>query len=468
MKRRQLVAGTAAALALSGCTGGNGDDSADDETDDRRDDTGDDTGDDPTPPANDHPRSGEGAAGRIDPIGHAVADEPPFYTFAHPPPSGEWAVLGSFPTDRSQVASTLFDCSDLDEPTIAHELDTSDETTWTNDVKFDPLRDGIYYRSLEGQFHGIEVVDFGWEEGSPDEPEILAHYEAPNTGVHKLTTHPEEPICYLVDLDPGTDAGVIVVDVSTPESPETVDAVGPPGGCHDVEYDPVRELLHAAYIMGSAEGYVIYDASDPYELVEVGHFAYDGEPNYTALGRPGFQYCHQADYDPGRDLAVIGDEVSLGIPGGKHVFDIGWDEGTVEDPRPIGFTHSPDAREMDAGEQFWWTTHFHDVVTMDDETLLVDGGYRQGVWVCSLADPTEPTPTERIATISGAEVVSGDVENRVGVASPPYAWVRRTTRNETSSSRVTALPGCTPSTSRPRRHAVPTAADRTDTPTPRR
>ncbi|WP_254861549.1 regulatory P domain-containing protein [Halovivax gelatinilyticus] len=416
MNRRRVLSGTAGALslALAGCTGG------DDANDDG--DTGDDGGSTPSPDRPDHARSGEGVAGRIDPLGHATGSSDAFYTYGAISPDGEWGVLGGFPTDRSDIASTLVDLDDLEEPAIAHGLETADPATRTNAVEFDAHEDGLYYRSQEGSIEGIEVVDFGWRDGSPEEPEIVASLETPNTGVHRLTTHPTEPVIYLVDHVSNTDTGVFTVDVSSPDAPEIVDQVGPTGGCHDVEYDPVRDVVHAAYIHGAAEGYVIYDASDPYDLQVLGQFEYDDQPDYTALGEPGFEHCHQAGYDPERDLAVIGDETQTGMPGGKHVFDIGWDEGSLEDPQPIGFTHSPDAREMATNESFWWTTHFHDVVPRGDETLLVDGGYRQGAWVCNLTDPREPTPTERIATVSGASDLSGDADNSIGIASPPFAW----------------------------------------------
>ena len=425
MNRRHLLTGSAAALGLSiaGCTGR--EDADDDETENGENGTGDDGAggeSDPDAESPDHARSGEDVPGRIDPLGHTLVEDPPFYSFGDLSPDGEWGVMGSFPTEQSAVASTLVDLEDVEAPNVVHEVDTSDPGAHTNDVKFDALRDGLYYRSQEGSLEGIEVVDFGYESGSPAEPEIVASLEAPNIGVHKLTTHPDEPVLYLVDLDEQTDVGVITVDVSSPDSPEIVHEIGPTGGCHDVEYDPVREVLHAAYIVGEAEGYVIYDAADPYELRELGHFEYDGEPNYTELGDPGFQMAHQADYDPDRDLGVVGDEVATGVPGGKHVFDLGWDEGSLEDPQPIGFTHSPDAREMTQTEGFWWTTHFHDVVRDGDETLLVDGGYRQGAWVCNISDPREPTPTERYATITGADQVADQSAETPGPASPPFAW----------------------------------------------
>ena len=341
--------------------------------------------------------------GRIDPIGHHRLVPGPFYTFGHLSPHGEWGVVGSYPGESDLTASTLIDLGNLERPRPTHALDASDPETRTNDVKFDAHRDGLYYRTQEPAApdgtRGVEVIDFGFRDGSPSDPVVAGRFDPPDTGVHKLTTHPDEKLVYVVDTNPSSGIGVLVVDVRDPSAPELVDTVGPGGFCHDLEYDATRQVLHAAYILGPAEGYVAYDASDPWAPRELGQFRYDDQPDYSEVGEPGFEHCHQAHPEPDRDLVIIGDEVRLDVPGGKHVLDIGWDSGSLEDPQPIGFTHAPDAREMDAGEDFWWTTHFHDIVSGDGPPLLVDGGYRQGAWVCTLGDPRNPTPAERFATV---------------------------------------------------------------------
>lgn len=374
------------------------------------------------------------AAGRIEPLGNHLATDSPMYTYGHVSEDGRWAVLGSFPASDSLVASTLYDLTELDAPRLVHELDSVSAGTRSNDVKFDALRDGLYYRSQEADEmggsdggngtdrEGFEVVDFGWNEGTPEEPTVVGTLETPESGVHKLTTHPDEPVLYLVDVDPGSDVGVLTVDVSEPTRPEIVETVGPPGGCHDVEYDPRREVLHAAYIFGQNEGYVIYDLDDPYRPGMLGQFEYTDESDYETIGEPGFERCHQAHPDPDRDLTYVGDELDLGIPGGKHVFDVGWDEGSLEEPVPIGFTHAPDAREMDTSHRLWWTTHFHDVVHFDDDVLLVDGGYRQGAWVCNVTDPRDPRPTERFATTVEGEDPPDHSTETPAPATPPFAW----------------------------------------------
>lgn len=374
------------------------------------------------PPRSDRKRT----RGRLEKLGQAL---PPganpnhvTYSFGHVSRDGRWGAASSWP-DESLVASTLYDLSDLENPERVHEVDAPNELTRANDVKFDPLREGIYVRGLEandegsffdpnpdpdGEF-GIEVVDFGWEHGSPEAPEVIAALETPNMGVHKLTEHPEEPILYLIDkvVD---EPGIISVDFSDPENPEIRAQFGPPGYCHDVEVEPGREALHAVYAIGEGSGYVTFDLSDdPYEPDRLGFFDYADQPGYTEIGEPGFEIAHQVHPEPERELSIVGDEQFSGIPGGKHVFDTGWDEGSLEDPRPIGFTHSPDARDQNEFPGAW-TTHFHDVLYDRGEVLLVDGGYSQGAWVANVTDPTDPTPTERYATTDGVADVA------------PYAW----------------------------------------------
>ncbi len=358
--------------------------------------------------------------GRLDPLGQALtpAGNPNHvtYTFGHVTDDGQWGAASSWPGE-SLVASTLYDLSDLESPTLVHELDAPNEETRSNDMKFDPLREGLYVRALEANdagaddpigLMGIDIVDFGWADGSPETPEVIATLETPRTGVHKLAEHPEEPIFYLIDKDP-VEPGIIAVDVSDPRNPTIEAEFGPDGYCHDVAVETGRDALHAAYIAGNNVGYATFDLSDPRSPTELGFFDYDEQPDYTEVGEPGFELCHQAYPDPERELAIVGDEVFGPIPGGKHIFDVGWGDGSLEDPQPIGFTTSPDARHQ-GEEPGTWTGHFHDVVYDRGEALLIDGGYSNGAWIANITDPTNPTPTERYATNHGIEDVT------------PFAW----------------------------------------------
>ncbi|MDG5818190.1 regulatory P domain-containing protein [Natronococcus sp. A-GB7] len=363
--------------------------------------------------------------GRLEFLGHELTEDSPMYTFGDVSEDGRWGVVSSWPRTGIETASTLYDLDDLADPTEVHRVESA-EGTRSNHVRFDGTRDGLYYRSQEiddddvGE-KGIEVVDFGWEEGTPDDPVVLAQVETPNTGVHTLSEHPDEEIMYLIDKT-GSQPGVIPLDVSDPADPELGELAGPNGYCHATEVDPVRNVLHCAYIAGQFQGYAILDLDEPMQPTEIGRFDYTQAPDYTEVGEPGFESCHHAHFDPERDIAVVGDEIGSGVPGGKHVFDIGWDEGSLEDPQPIGFTTSPDAREMGAGQTFWWTTHFHDILRDGDETLLVDGGYRNGAWMANITDPRNPVPTERYGTTDGAEIATDHDDVGVVPSTPPFAW----------------------------------------------
>src|SRR6056297_2268079 len=248
MDRRQFLATGGAVLSLSaaGCTGGS--------------DPSEPTPEERAQPRLPHARSGAGVPGRIDPLGHAIGDRPSFYTAAALSPDDEWGLLGSFPTETSAVASTLVDLTEPRSPTVAHELDATADGTRSNAVAFDVHRAVLYYRSLEGERQGVEVVDCGWRDGTPADPQVVTAFETPNVGVHRFVAHPDEPVLSLVDHHPSADAGVLVVDVSEPASPELVGRAGTSGGTHDLTFDPDRELLYAAYAMGPDEGVVVYDA----------------------------------------------------------------------------------------------------------------------------------------------------------------------------------------------------------------
>lgn len=374
-------------------------------------------------------RNSKSMVGTLELLGHAFLENPPgAYTHGAVRDDGRYGLLGSY---YGEGGSFLVDLEDLENPTQAHRLPSA-MTNRQNDVKFDS-RDGLYYRTQEPNVddgeQGFEIIDYGFEEGTVEDPEIISRLETPRTGVHNLQIHPDESILYVVDDDEEA-PGILVTDVSDPADPTIEEEVGPNGYCHDVEVDPDRDHLHAAYIGGDFVGYVIYDLSDPLSPEELGRVDYAERPDYEEIGTPGFESCHQASFDPERDLAIIGDEVGSGIPGGKHIFDIGWDEGSPENPIHIGFTHSPNADEQGEDEPFFWTTHFHDVVpesaTDGGATLLVDGGYHEGTWVCDITNPRNPVPSQQFQTRENEqraeELGSGPVIDFLDPLHPPFVW----------------------------------------------
>ena len=107
----------------------------------------------------------------------------------------------------------------------------------------------------------------------------------------------------------------------------------------------------------------------------------------------------------------------------KHVFDIGWSDGSPKDPIPVGFTVSPNASVMqtDSTRRWDWTGHDFDIVSSGGTTLLVSGDWHEGAVVYDMTDPTSPRSLDRYRTDDGAgSITPNDVLERFGDA--PWAW----------------------------------------------
>ncbi|WP_246998350.1 LVIVD repeat-containing protein [Halosolutus gelatinilyticus] len=219
--------------------------------------------------------------------------------------------------------------------------------------------------------------------------------------------------------------GFDVYDTSDPAVPRNVGQYGPQGACHHIEVDPERELLCVSFQGGQFVGIIIYDASNPREPVEIGRFDYTEQKSYSQadVGEEAFGSAHRSYFDPRRELLVVGDERLTGTPGGKHIFDIGWQDGSLENPIPIGFTVSPNARRMEDNwaSRFDWTGHHFTVVPWGDATLLISADWHEGVVLYDITDPTDPQSIDRYPTGDGAsEVTPNDTVARFG--DPPMAW----------------------------------------------
>ncbi|WP_170977251.1 LVIVD repeat-containing protein [Halorussus salinisoli] len=366
------------------------------------------------------------ASASLEKLGHSLlSNVEGGYTEAAIRDDGRYGLTGSF---LGTGGSYLVDLEDPSNPTEVHRLPSS-PLVRNADVKFDS-RDGLYYRSQEPNrgdvsVEGAAVIDYGFSEGSPENPVFLSHLNSGPT--HNLFPHPNASVVYTVNAHEG-EFGLDVFDVSDPANPSKERVAGPPGALHDIVIDPNSEHMHAAYIDGETRGYVILDVSDPLSPSEVGRFSYVDRPTYSDAGIVGFENAHYADYDP-RGLGIVGDEMAYGIPGGKHFFDIGWEEGSPSNPIHVGFTRSPNAEMMDPDpdkdgevegwEAFDWTTHNHDVVPMGDQSLLVSGDYLEGVVLYDMTDPTNPTPIDRYPTKDRANEVEGPIFD---VGHPPFCW----------------------------------------------
>jgi hypothetical protein len=366
------------------------------------------------------PKRGPPKKGRIRKMGHSLLSDPVGeYAEGVIREDGMYGLAGSF---FGTGGSFLVDLRNPTQPTQVHRVPSS-ENTRNADVKFDP-RDGLYYRSQEPNNEqgegGVEIIDYGFSVETPKTPEIIADLPAGPT--HNVFPHPDVPILYAVN-EHGIEGqlGMDVFDVSDPFNPVAFGDAGPNGAMHDVVVDPERDLAHCAYIGEELDGYVILDTSDPASPTEIGRFDYDtADDEYSFVGDEAFENCHYATYDPERELAVVGDETASGVPGGKHIFDIGYDEGSPQNPIPLGFTLSPNAELMNEEfEAFDWTTHNHSVIPKGDTTLLVGGDYHEGTVVYDITDPRDPTPTDQYRTDDDADEVS-DIIFPLG--SPPMAW----------------------------------------------
>ncbi|WP_435348476.1 LVIVD repeat-containing protein [Haloarchaeobius sp. HRN-SO-5] len=355
------------------------------------------------------------ANGRIEKLGHSLLSDPPGgYTEGDVRDDGQYALTGSF---FGTGGSFLVDISNPTDPTEVHRVPSS-ETVRNADVKFGP-RDGLYYRSQEpntgdAEFDGVEIIDYGYADGTPEDPTIVGTLDSGST--HNVFPHPTEPYVYTTEHH-----GMGVFDVSDPTDTSFVGTFGPEADLHDVVVDPESDLAHLAFIGGGFDGYVVMDVSDPASPTTAGSFSYEGLPDYAdvPLGEEAFQNCHYANYDPDRGIAVVGDEIGFGKPGGKHVFDIGWGDGSVSDPQPVGYTPSPNAQVMDEPTELYdWTTHNHDVISKGNGSLLVDGAYHEGLVVWDIGDPAKPVFVDRYETDDMAD----QAQSPDWIGDAPMAW----------------------------------------------
>lgn len=352
---------------------------------------------------------------RLEQVGHSLLSDPNTrFAECVVRADGSYALLGS---KSASDGSVLVDLSNPGDPRESHRL-AVDDGAIAPDVKFG-ARDGLYYGALEDEGGGVDVVDYGFGDATPSEPTVLATLDTGDT--HNMFPLPEQPLVYATNTDNGDTPGIDVWDVSDPADPERVGQGGPDGRMHDVVVDGDRKLAHCAYTGGDFEGYAILDVSDGRNPATVGQFDYEDRPDYAdrSVGEAAFENCHYAAHDPRRGLVVVGDEIETGNPGGKHIFDIGWDQGSPEEPVPVGFTLSPNARPIGQDEDaFAWTGHNFDVVPRGADTLLVSGDYKEGAVLYDITDPRAPQGIDWYPTDDGAN----EVTERYGFDGPPRAW----------------------------------------------
>ena len=351
---------------------------------------------------------------------------------SRPPPSGGYSGVAIRPDGRYAVVGTkwgtdgtyLVDLADPAAPQQVHYLPQSNGAP-NIDVKVDH-RNGLYYRTIEyiDVPSNFQVVDYGYASATPTNPEIIATVEGGKS--HNVQPHPKAPVLYAANYYQEETNGFDIYDVTDPTAPRKLGEYGPRGLAHDITVDPARKVLCCMYQGGPFVGYVVYDVSDPRAPVEVGRFDYAGRQSYdhARVGEEAFGSAHHGHFDPRRELLVVGDERPYGIPGGKHVFDIGWQRGSLANPLPIGFTVSPNARRMEEGDRtqrFDWTGHHFSIVPRGDTTLLVSADWHEGIVVYDITDPTAPQPIEQYPTTDGMQTVRPN-DAVAALGTPPMAW----------------------------------------------
>lgn len=352
---------------------------------------------------------------------HPSPQSPPSggYSEAAVRTDGRYAIVG---TKWGADGTYLIDLANPAAPERVHYLPGSNGGP-NLDVKFDH-RSGLYYRAIKRDWPGnFEIIDYGYATGTPTAPTVIGAVDEGKS--HNVTPHPTKPVLYTVNYELETE-GFDVYDTADPAVPEHRGKYGPEGACHDITVDPARELLCCMYQNGSFTGYIIFDASDPQTPVELGRFDYETRTSYEQadVGEEAFGSCHHGHFDPRRELLVIGDERPYQTPGGKHVFDIGWEEGSLTDPIPIGFTVSPNAHSMEKDkytDRFDWTGHHFNIVPQEQATMVVSADWHEGVVVYDITDPTAPQSVAQYATDDGAETLEpNDTVRKLGT--PPMAW----------------------------------------------
>ena len=251
---------------------------------------------------------GQKDKGDIRKMGHSLLSDPPGgYAEEDIRSDGQYALMGSF---TGPGGSFLVDISNPTDPTEVHEFPTPSNGVRHADVEFD-RRDGLYYRTREGGDddpdndippNGVDVIDYGWSDGTPENPVKASRIPAGST--HNVHAHPEGDVLYTTEHH-----GVGVWDTSDPTDVTGGDVFGPEGDLHDMVVDPDKDLLHCAFIGGGFTGYVIMDISDPMDPTATDQY----ETDLKADEANGAGFVGEApmawgvNYADERDFTVVSD-----------------------------------------------------------------------------------------------------------------------------------------------------------------
>jgi hypothetical protein len=143
----------------------------------------------------DGPQASDGVPGSLDLLGHDFLENPSgIYTYGAVRDDGMYAVMGGY---YGEGGSFLVDFSDLENPEQVHRVPSAN-TNRQNDVKFDPC-DGLYYRTqeanIDGGEEGFEVIDYGYDVRTVEEPEVVADVDTPRMASTSSTPIPRYRSC---------------------------------------------------------------------------------------------------------------------------------------------------------------------------------------------------------------------------------------------------------------------------------
>lgn len=225
---------------------------------------------------------------------------------------------------------------------------------------------------------GIRLIDVD----NPKSPQYLGTIDLPG-GTHTLTVYPGTSLIYSSPNGFPNVRGVeSIVDVSNPLKPEVAGSFTPVGNsCHDLSFRITKEQK-LAFCPGTS-GTEIWDVSDPVAPTFI-----------TKTVSPGTQYHHSAIATHDGKYLVVGDEAVAGNDcvggptGSLWVYDI----SVVQTPVLVGHW-GPQRGPLPAGSPLrdrntWCSAHLYNFVP--GTYKLVGSWYAGGMSVVDFSNPTQP------------------------------------------------------------------------------
>jgi hypothetical protein len=277
----------------------------------------------------------------------------------------------------------VVDISNLETPVEIGVFEAQEEEGF-NDVKIVTDAQGDIFALLASNSRGMVVVDVT-NPNSPQEVVALTPSGEPNEGIHTLFTEviDTSTIAYLAD---GSSNVVTIWDVSNPRIPVKIGAhesADPDWGVHDVFADQGR-----LYVNATVGGLIVADTQpNPSAPVHVGQYT-NPEPAYS--------HVNWVTEVGGRKITVHGDE---GFDAHFKIIDV--DPASADFMKEIGRYQT--RSQVSA----------HNVIAVGNKAYAAY--YQDGVRVLDLSDPTNPTLAAYFNTWSSDSSPGGMFEGAVGI-----------------------------------------------------